>query len=270
MVNDPDTHRGSPFFTILTASLNNRHALVDTLASVRNQRFQDLEHVVSDGGSGDGTPDLLRESESTYNLIWESQPDRGIAHALNRGLSLSRGTYVLVLHADDRLLDPDALSFAHRFLSRIPDGIGSFPVLKHYPGRGLKPYRPVRLLWWNHFKTILPHQGAFVHRGVFRRIGGFRERYRIGFDYDFFYRALKAGVPVRFNRRPVAEMGGAGISSDPEFLAERLSEERQVQELNERDPFWKAAQRIFRRLYLPYKTRMRPGLPKTHPKGDPL
>jgi hypothetical protein len=74
-------------------------------------------------------------------------------------------------------------------------------------------------------------------------------------DYDFFYRALRYGASLRYFRRPVAVMGREGVSSDPRFLLKRLQEEHTIQMLNEKNPLWRAAQLLFRRLYVPYKTR---------------
>jgi hypothetical protein len=91
---------------------------------------------------------------------------------------------------------------------------------------------------------------------VFDRIGGFREEFKINLDYDFFYRALNHKSTVRFGGFPITLMGGCGIGSVSKYTLERLREERLVQELNERNPLWKAAQFIFRMVYMPYKTRL--------------
>ena len=74
-------------------------------------------------------------------------------------------------------------------------------------------------------------------------------------DYDFFYRALQAKASIQYFSRPLALMGGEGVSSDPRFLLKRLQEEQAVQNLNEQNHHWRVAQRMFRRLYIPYKTR---------------
>ncbi len=80
-----------PFFTILTASLNKGSTLRKTLESIKNQSFQDLEHIVIDGGSHDETLNILKEYNNTYNLAWISKSDLGIADALNKGIHQARG-----------------------------------------------------------------------------------------------------------------------------------------------------------------------------------
>lgn len=199
-----------PFYTILTASLNSDSTVRETLLSVASQTFGSLEHIVMDGGSRDRTVGILREFEKTHCLKWVSEPDSGISAALNKALRLAKGKYFLVLQADDHLADPDILGRIYPLLKEEVPDIYSFPVIRDTDSSSHTLYRPFRVLWWHHFKTIFPHQGAFVHRRVYERIGGFREELKIALDYDFFYRALNARCTVRFGESTVAVMGGRG------------------------------------------------------------
>jgi len=245
--------RKEPFFTILTASLNNGATIRHTLASIKEQTFQDLEHIVIDGKSSDYTLNILKGFEGTYNLSWLSEPDRGISEALNKGLMKATGNYVLVIQADDRLLDSSVLERVHTLIKNEASAICSFPVIRDHPRAPKRIAKPIRILWWNRFKFIFHHQGCFVHRRVFERIGGFSNRFSINMDYDFFYRALANNCNVRFGDFPVAYMGGEGIGTNFDFSEKRLEEERLVQFLNERSLFWRGAQMLFRVLYVPYK-----------------
>jgi glycosyltransferase involved in cell wall biosynthesis len=254
----------SPFFTILTASLNNRTTIKNTLESIKNQAFRNFEHIVIDGGSKDRTLDIIKEFERTYNLFWASKPDKGISSALNKGLKLAKGKYVLVLHADDCLLSPGILGYVFNLVKDQKFDIYSFPVLKERPDGAHLLYKPIRVLWWHHFKTIFPHQGSFVHQRTFQALGGFRNNFSIAMDYDFFYRALKNNCSIRFERKPVALMGGAGVSSNDLQMNKRLREEIEVQKLNEKNPLWRLAQIYFWMLYIPYKTLFLRKLKKTY------
>lgn len=249
---------GEPVFTILTASLNSGATIRGTLASVAQQNCHKREHIVLDGGSCDRTVEILREFDNQYNLQWVSEPDSGIASALNKGVKCARGKYLLVLQADDQFWDHEVLTRVYPLLQDESVDIYSFPVLRDERNRGKVPYKPFKILWWHHFKTIFPHQGAFVHRRVFERVGGFREELKIAFDYDFFYRALQAHASVTFGEGPVAIMGGGGISSNRQLLSYRLKEEANVQSLNERNQLWRVAQVLFHTLYVPYKTQLVP------------
>jgi len=249
-----------PFITILTASLNSESSIRKTIGSIRKQTFQSLEHIVIDGGSRDETLMILKENEKDYNLTWISEPDSGIADALNKGLKRATGRYILVIQADDQLLNSNILERVYHLLKDERFDMYSFPVILDDPVRGKVLRKPIRLLWWNHFKFILSHQGCFVHRKVFNRVGGFREEFKINLDYDFFYRALAHNSTVRFVDFPIALMGGYGIGSISKFTLERLKEERLVQKLNEQNQLWKAAQLVFRMVYMPYKTLLLPKL----------
>jgi len=241
------------FFSIITASLNSAETIEETLISVKNQSFRNIQHIVIDGGSKDGTLDILEKYQQDYNLSWISEPDKGIADALNKGLQLAQGAYILVLQADDQLLGEDSLEKAWAAIKKCLSDFHIFPVLFDHPRKGRKLLTPIRFLWWNHFKFIFCHQGCFANRRVFGRIGRFRTEYHITFDYDFFYRALNTGCSVKFADFPVTGMGATGISSNPAFLFQRLEEEFLIQRSNEKKIFWVMAQRLFRIFYLPYK-----------------
>jgi len=242
-----------PLFSILTAAYNNEATIRQTIESVKKQTFQSLEHIVIDGKSQDTTCDILKEYEKAYNLKWVSEPDNGIADALNKGVSLAQGRYIIVIQADDRLLNPNILDNVCPLLNNEEADIYSFPVILNHHRKGKILKKPIKILWWNHFKFIFLHQGCFVHRRMFERIGGFRNEFKIGMDYDFFYRTLAGQVAVKFGNFPVSLMGGAGVGSDTRFIIKRLSEEKLVQMRNEQNPGWKIAQFLFRWLYMHYK-----------------
>ena len=189
-----------PFFTILTASLNSEATIAKNLESIRTQTYQNLEHIVIDGGSQDTTCNILKKYENTYNLCWLTESDNGIADALNKGLSLAQGNYIIVIQADDRLLDPIILANVYPVLEKEDFDICSFPVIMDHNENGKVIKKPIKLIWWNHFKFIFPHQGCFVHRRVFDKIGGFRKEFKIAMDYDFFYRALAGRLSVQFGQ----------------------------------------------------------------------
>ena len=242
-----------PLLSILTASLNNDSTLVDCIRSIKSQSFQNFEHIIIDGGSNDNTIEILQKYEKTYNQIWISQRDDGIADALNKGLQKAQGRYIIVIQADDRLLNPNIFDKVYPYLRKEKIDILSFPVILDHPSRGKILRKPLRFLGWNRFKFIFPHQGCFVHTRVFEKIGEFRNEFKICMDYDFFYRALACKCSVQFEKFPVALMGGTGIGSVSKFLYKRLKEERLVQMRNERNLGWRIAQFIFRSLYMPYK-----------------
>lgn len=243
----------NPFFTIITASLNRAPFIQKILESVRSQTFKDLEHIVIDGGSTDNTLEILNAFAGTYPLTFFSEPDQGIADALNKGLALARGNYMLVLQADDGFSDFHVLENVHALLNDEATDIYAFPVMMRHPEKGEIILKPIQMKWWNRFKFIFLHQGTFVHRRMFEKTGNFNTDYKIAMDYDFFYRALTINPVIRFGRFPVAEMSGEGIGTCHSYLPERLKEEEKVQKGNEKSIGWRCLQAFFRCLYVPYK-----------------
>ena len=243
----------SPFFTIITASLNNKASIRQVIESIKNQSFQDFEHIIIDGGSNDGTLNIIREYENRYNLNYISEPDQGIADALNKGLLRAQGQFILVIQADDQLLHTNVLRSLHGVISKSQEDIHRFQVL--YDKNDSKNWAgPItRLKWWNRFRNIFPHQGVLVQRTLFDQIGFFNTEYTICMDYDFFYRALIADASIRSYNMPIALVARGGISSNEHFLNKRLSEEFKIQGRNENNPLWRILQLVFWVLYKPYK-----------------
>jgi len=241
--------------SIITASLNSGQTIGNCIESIKSQSFSDFEHVVCDGGSRDGTVGILRAHQADYPLQWTSGADTGIANALNSAFEMTKGRYVLVIQADDVLIEPHILEYvAHCIIDERYD-IYSFPVIRERPELGPFNYRAIRLPGWYHFRHTIPHQGAFVHRRVFDKIGAFRTDFSIVMDYDFFYRAFQAGMKVKIEKMPIAVMGGFGVSSNPSYLKKRIMEEFRVQRMNERNRIWRMAQWIFQKLYFSCKTK---------------
>jgi glycosyltransferase involved in cell wall biosynthesis len=242
-----------PLFSIITASLNNSGSLPLTIESVRRQSYPYIEHVIIDGGSTDGTVELLIEQSSNSPISWISEPDRGIADAMNKGLCIAKGRYILILHADDRLLDMDSIGFAASHIDDEHYDIYAAPVILEYDdGRRIqrRPYRP---LWWYHFKTPFCHQGTIVHRRVFDRIGLFDESFSIAMDYDFFYRAIKSNPEIVYREYPLSFMGAYGVGTRKETVLKRIDEEYRVRLKNEENRIWKMVQFVFHKAYRPYK-----------------
>jgi len=245
---------GYPKITILTASLNSEKTIDKSLRSVRNQSFQELEQIIVDGSSGDRTIEIIKQHEKLFNLTWQSEPDNGISEALNKGLKLSKGKYIYVLGADDYFVDSDVLGRIYETIKNERYDIFSLPVIFNHPARGKLYSKPLRIKAWHRFRNTLPHQGVFVHRRLFDRVGNFNEQYNIAMDYDFFYRAILAGCSIKYLDMPIALVGGTGLSSIKPFLINRLREEIQIQKSNEHHLFWRIAQSLFWTLYIPYKT----------------
>lgn len=241
-----------PFFSVVTASFNNASTIRDTLDSIENQVFRDCEHIVVDGGSRDDTVAILQEYENRYDLTWISEPDAGISDALNKGIQRSNGKYILVIQADDYLIDRHILDKVFPLLEDERLDIYSCPVIVKSDDGSESVHRPnkyVKLRY--HFKNIFRHQGSLVHTRLYDQVGLFRKDLLISMDYEFFYRSLKRNCRYLTGTEPIAVMRREGISRRQHLL--RIIEEMRAQDLNEDNAFWRASQILFRSAYLPYR-----------------
>lgn len=192
--------------TVITPSFNARATIERSLASVRAQSHPHVEHIVIDGGSTDGTVDILRAAEG---IRWISEPDRGLAHAMNKGVAMATGNVIGELNADDVYLPGALEAVVAGFASRpgaewltgrclIIDGEGGEirRAVTAYKNALLRRYS-LRLYLTQNFVSA---PATFFRTGVLRELGGFDERYRISVDYDLQLKFARRGDPVILQR----------------------------------------------------------------------
>lgn len=112
-----------PLVSIVTPSYNQAHFIEDTLNSIRNQTYSTVEHIVIDGGSDDGTVEILEEYEDTYNLQWVSEPDDGQSSAINKGFERADGDIVAWLNSDDVYFDVGVIRRVVEYFDRYDEDI---------------------------------------------------------------------------------------------------------------------------------------------------
>lgn len=172
----------SPEISVVTVVYNRAKTLPECLDSVHAQQGVHHEHVVVDGGSTDGTLDHIRQRQ--HRLAWWcSEPDRGIADAMNKGLARARGRWLLFLHSDDHLMDSDSLARCAQILRSSDADMVGFPIQYGTPER-FRILRPRGGGWWLNLKSGLLHQATFMRRDLFERLGGYDPDLRIAMDYD--------------------------------------------------------------------------------------
>lgn len=191
----------SPTLSVVIPSYQQADYLKSAILSVLDQNFPDLELIVIDGGSTDGTVELLQQLGSRLSY-WVSEPDEGQTDAINKGLAVAKGEIWSYLNSDD-LLEPGSLQAVAAHFTQHPDSnwlSGSCRVfgenidewiLKADP---LTTLRDVLTPWDRKSQYVFPQSGAcFMHRRVWEKIGPFDPSYHYSMDMEYYTRALFAG-----------------------------------------------------------------------------
>jgi GT2 family glycosyltransferase len=186
----------APTLSVVTPSFNQAPFLAHTLASVVDQAYPRLEYVVQDGGSQDGSREILERFRPQLHHA-ESAPDRGQAHALNLGFARTSGEVMAYLNSDDLLL-PGALHYVARYFAAHPqvDVVYGHRVLVDEEGREigrwiLPPHRDRHL----RFADYVPQETLFWRRRVWERAGGrVDESFQFAVDWELLLRFLDAGA----------------------------------------------------------------------------
>lgn len=220
-----------PLVSVIVAVLNGAASLQRCINSVYEQEFRSVELIIIDGGSTDGTLDILASNNHKITH-WESRPDGGIAQAWNRGLEIAGGEWMLFLGSDDYLWNDEVLERVFKHVSnslwRGRLVYGRIAVVKENGDPILffgEPWNKAKRSFFQGFS--LPHQAVFHHHSLFHVHGKFDESLRIVSDYELMLRELTSEEP-RFIDEVVAGMQCGGISGRPEMSLQLLREAAQA------------------------------------------
>lgn len=238
--------------SIITITYNSERYLEQTITSVAEQTYPNIEYIIVDGSSSDSTLGIIKKYESKIDR-WISASDDGIADAMNKGLDMATGDYILFLHSDDYLLNSKVLEQAATHLTDSHD-IVLFDIILERAGKRTLT-NPRGLGWWINFKTGIFHQAVFCHKRLFQEIGSFDTDFSIAMDYDFFLRAYRANSTAKKVSIPFSLMRLIGISSQQSWpdLQKRFIEEQRVHIKNCESPWMRLLYTIYWTLYFPYK-----------------
>ena len=232
-----------PKISVVTVSFNQAAYLEETLRSVLDQNYPNLEYIVVDGGSTDGSVDLIQKYSDRL-AWWVSEKDEGQSHALNKGFAKSSGSILTWLNSDDRLAPGSLYTVAQQFLLHAPDLVAGRCARvtdrepqPHHIHRSVLTYGQVQPLplpelldldncwlqgWFFHQPEV------FFDRKIFERIGGkLREDLYYSMDYDLWVRMAKAGARILplpeilaiFREHARQKTGGADVPDLPELRA---------------------------------------------------
>jgi len=215
--------------TLITVCYNSAATIRSCFDSVLTQQGVDLEYIVVDGGSKDGTVDLLKDYEPKFNgrMRWISERDRGMYDAINKGIKMATGDIVGILNADDMFESANTLAHVVNCFGRVErvetcrDGERVDAVYadirfvkddlqttsRYYSAKHWKPW----MLQWG---KMPPHPSVYIRRELFEKYGLYKLGYDIAADYELLIRYLRmAGIRTRYLSECVVRMRMGGKST---------------------------------------------------------
>lgn len=182
-----------PLVSIITVSRNAEKTIAKTIESVLNQSYSNVEYIVIDGGSTDGTIDIVKRYEPKFKgrLRWISENDDGIYDAMNKGIGLARGDIVGLINSDD-WYEPEAANLVVDSFREHGNAVyyGIIRVMEHEREVMLKAVNS-RYLW----REVVAHPAYFVARPIYLQHGVFRTEYKFAADYELMMRLVMKQVP---------------------------------------------------------------------------
>jgi glycosyltransferase involved in cell wall biosynthesis len=218
----------SPLVTIITVVFNGEQYLDQTIKSVIQQSYDNIEYLVIDGGSTDHTLKIIHTYERFLDY-WISEPDHGIYDAMNKGISLASGEIIGILNSDD-LYFPYTVAEVVKWYTQFGKPCVLYGDMLKFAGKDTETvsYHKGNLTD-TAFKTLkmtLNHPTCFVHRDLYQRYGAFHSKYRIGADRDLMIRFYRQGVPFIYIEKLLAKfrLGGATSSHTLKTIVSTLTQ----------------------------------------------
>jgi len=197
-----------PKISVITVTLNAAYNLAKTLESVTGQDYTDLEIIVIDGGSTDGTVEVIR-TFSDHIACWISEPDQGIYNAMNKGLAVAKGEWVNFMNAGDVFFNSGVLTDV--FKNEVEDaGVVYGDSIANYNSfKAMRKALPVKELWKG---MICCHQAMFFRTSLIKNMA-YRPELYYSADYELIYRLYNAGKNFRYIPMTIAVFDTRGASN---------------------------------------------------------
>ncbi len=209
--------------SIITITYNSAKTLQRALESVQSQHYADIEHILVDGASTDGTLELIKtyankvqrdKGQGTKEVRWISEPDNGIYDALNKGIRMATGDVIGFLHSDDVLYSSDSIGHIAMAFEQTKAEVvyGNLQycrggkVVRRWQSNAFKPCSLA-------FGWMPPHPTVYVRREVYEQVGPYDDWFRISADYDMMLRIFKAGYKTHYIPEVLVSMETGGASN---------------------------------------------------------
>jgi glycosyltransferase involved in cell wall biosynthesis len=214
----------NPKITIITAAYNSGKTISQTIQSVLEQSYNNIEYIIIDAQSSDDTIQIIKQYESKFNnnLIWKSEPDKGIYDAWNKGISISTGDWIMFVGSDDILCSSTIRTYVDAIKNNQQANFIS--SMCQLVDEDLFLIRVYGTKWNDNMNKycVIAHVGSLHHKSLFLAKGLFNDYYKITGDYDFLLRCRDIIKPL-FIPVVTAIVRDGGISSRNIF---KISKER--------------------------------------------
>lgn len=200
-----------PTISIVTICYNSQSTLEETICSVLEQNYLNLDYVIIDGGSTDGTLNIIKRYENKLGYYC-SEPDQGISDAFNKGIERAKGDLIGIINSDDILL-PGALQAVAEAYEDNVDVYRANVIIRNketgFTGRDIPSMKfPLMPFFVN-----VDHQGTFVTRNAYKKWGKYDLNFRYMMDHDFLTRCYQGGACFKYISYDVAEFRLGGVST---------------------------------------------------------
>jgi glycosyltransferase involved in cell wall biosynthesis len=215
-----------PLVSVLTVVLNDRSGLEKTIESVLAQTYENIEYIVIDGNSTDGSVDMIRTCEERIDY-WVSEPDEGISDAFNKGIRLATGDIVGIINAGD-WYEPNAVrNVVNMFLTADADIVhGKMQMWEMGIKSELVSANAEMLIW----EMTLNHPATFIRRECYEKIGYYNTDFHYAMDYEWALRAKTRDLKMIFVESCLANMNRGGVSN--RFWRKGLREVLKAKQVN--------------------------------------
>ena len=226
-------------FSIITVTYNSSKYLAETMNSVLTQDFADFEYIIVDGGSTDGTLEIIKEFAAQNGCIrWMSEPDNGISDAFNKGIALATGDVIGILNSDDTYSEGALSAVATVFTNDQSCDVVHGDMLRFQGDTSLYRLKPATVddrIWHD---MPINHPATFVRRDTYKKVGLFDTKLKVAMDYELMLRIYIADCRFCYLEQILANMRYGG-TSDERFMDAR----REVYAVSVKAGYshWKAA-----------------------------
>lgn len=212
--------------SVVTINYNGAHWLDATLQSVLSQTYPDIEYIIIDGGSTDGSVNIIKGYEGRISY-WVSEPDKGIYHAMNKGILQAKGDYLSFMNSGDVFHSTTAIEELVNNLDGNDFIFGNI-ILKEKDRNRLLQY-PAVLDFRFFLERAIPHQSSLIRRGLFDTFGLYNENWKISSDWEFFLLCIcKHNCSYKYIDFTVCVYDHYGVSSRPEGRILMQAEKDQI------------------------------------------